>query len=62
MLPFLREEETQEALQVLRLGFYDPYGLVPRRVAEFLYRAPNDELQADVAGFIRDLLGKCDMA
>jgi len=28
----------------------------PRRVAEFLMAGPNDEIQADVVGFVRELL------
>lgn len=60
--PILHEHETQEALQILRRDFFDPYGVGPLRVAEFMYRAPNDELQADVAGFMRELLRKCNIA
>jgi hypothetical protein len=60
--PILDEQETQEALQILRRDFFDPDGVGPRRVAEFMYRAPNDELQADVAGFMRELLRKCNIA
>jgi hypothetical protein len=60
--PFLHERETQEALQILRRDFSEPDGVGPRRVAEFLYGAPSDELQADVSGFIRELLMKCDIA
>lgn len=59
--PFLHEQETQKALQILRLDFSGPDGVGPSRVAEFLYRAPSDELQADVAGFVRELLRKCDI-
>ena len=59
--PILHDQETQEALQLLRRDFSDPDGVGPRRVAEFLYRAPNEELQADVAGFVRELLRKCDI-
>lgn len=59
--PILHEQETQKALQLLRRDFSDPDGLGPRRVAEFLYRAPNDELQADVVGFVRELLRRCNI-
>jgi hypothetical protein len=59
--PFLHEKELKKGLQILRSDFSDPDGVGPRRVAEFLYRAPNDELQADVAGFVRELLRKCDI-
>ena len=60
--PILHEQETQNALQILRRDFSDPDGVGPRRVAEFLYRSPNDELQADVAGFVRELLRKCNIS
>lgn len=57
--PILHEEATQEALQILHRDFFDPDGVGPRRVAEFMYRSPNQEIQADVAGFFRELLRKC---
>ena len=60
--PILHEQGTQEALQILRRDFFDPDGLGPRRVAEFMYRSPNQEMQADVAGFSRELLRKCGIA
>lgn len=60
--PILHEQETQEALQILSRDFYGPDRVGPRRVAEFMYRSPNDELQADVAGFVRELLRKCNIA
>jgi hypothetical protein len=60
--PILHEQETQEALQILRRDFSEPNGVGPRRVALFMYGTPNEELQADVAGFIRDLLRKCNIA
>jgi hypothetical protein len=59
--PILHEQETQKAIQILRRDFFDPDEVGPRRVAEFLYRAPNHELQADVAGFVRAMLRKCGM-
>ena len=55
------DRETRKALQILSRDFSDPDGVGPRRVAQFLYMAPSDELQADVAGFVRELLRKCDM-
>jgi hypothetical protein len=54
--PILHEQETQKALEILLRDFSDPNGVGPHRVAEFLYAASNDELQADVAGFVRELL------
>jgi hypothetical protein len=60
--PILHERETQKAFQIMRRDLSDPAGVGPRRVAEFLYRARNDETQADVAGFVRELLRKSDIA
>ena len=57
--PILHEHETQKALQILDRDFTEPDAVGPRRVSDFLYRTPNDELQADVAGFVRDLLKAC---
>ena len=59
--PMLHEQESQKAIQILRRDFSEPDGVGPRRVAEFLYAAPSDEVQADVAGFCRELLRKCDI-
>jgi len=59
--PILHEQESQKPLQILRRDFSEADGVGPRRVAEFLYAAPNDELQADVASFSRELLRKCDI-
>jgi len=60
--PILKEQETQNAFEILRRDFSEPDGVGPRRVAEFLYAAPGDELQADVAGFVRELLKRCHIA
>jgi len=58
--PLLKDKETQKALHFLRRDFSEPEGVGPVRVAEFIYRAPNEELQADVAGFVRELMRKCE--
>jgi len=60
--PILQEHETRKALQILHRDFSEPNAVGPRRVAAFLYRTPNDDLQADVAGFVRELLRRCDIA
>ena len=31
----------------------------PRRAAEFMGGGPDDEVQAEVAGFVRALVGRC---
>jgi len=41
---------------------YFTKALGPSRVAQFQYNEPNPDLQADVAGYIRELLDKCPKA
>jgi hypothetical protein len=60
--PLLKEVETKKALEILTLDFFDPDSLGPSRVAQFQYNEPNPDLQADVAGYIRELLDKCSKA
>jgi hypothetical protein len=36
------------------------YGVGPSRVALFQYGGPDADLQADVVGFAKELLTKCD--
>jgi len=57
--PLLEHAETQLALKILREDFADHDGLGPRRVAEFLYGGPDDETQAEVVGFVAQLLDGC---
>lgn len=60
--PLLGDEESQRALQVLRNDFLDHDALGPRRVAEFLQGRPDNDIQADVAGFMRALLESCRLS
>ncbi len=60
--PLLGDEESQRALQVLRNDFLDHDALGPRRVAEFLQGRPDDDIQADVVGFMRALLERCRLS
>lgn len=60
--PLLKEAETKKALKILSRDFVDPDGLGPSRVAQFQYNDTNPDLQADVAGYIRELLDKCSQA
>ena len=55
--PLLGDDSTKQALEVLQRDFLDHNGLGPRRVAEFLALGPYETLQADVVGFIGELLG-----
>ena len=57
--PLLKEAETRSALEILSRDFVDPDSVGPSRVAQFQYNEPNPDLQADVAGYIRELLDKC---
>ena len=60
--PLLKEAETKKALEILTRDFVDPDSLGPSRVAQFQYNEPNPDLQADVAGYTRELLDKCSKA
>lgn len=57
--PLLADAEAQKALGILRRDFIDPESVGPRRAAEFLTGGADDVIQADVAGFVRQLLDKC---
>ena len=57
--PLLNEPETRQALKILQRDFSDPDQTGPRRIAQFLYAGRDEDLQADVVGFVRELLSKC---
>jgi hypothetical protein len=54
--PLLDDDEAGKALDVLRRDFTDPESVGPRRVAEFITGGPDDEVHADVVGFVAQLL------
>lgn len=54
--PLLGDPSTQMALEYLREDFGDHDGIGPRRVAEFCTGGAEDSIQADVVGFIGQLL------
>ena len=54
--PLLDDDEAAKAVDVLRRDFTDPEAVGPRRVAEFVTRGPDDEVQADVVGFVSQFL------
>jgi hypothetical protein len=60
--PLLKEVQTKKALEILNRDFSEPDGVGPSRVAQFQYAGPDADLQTDVAGFIKELLTKCDRA
>jgi hypothetical protein len=57
--PLLDDEEARKALDVLSRDFTDPDGVGPTRVAQFIAGKPDDEIQADVVGFVTALLNSC---
>ncbi len=57
--PLLDDGNAQRALQILRSDFLDHDAIGPRRVAEFLQGGPDDEIQADVTGYVQSLLDLC---
>ncbi len=58
--PLLGDADTQKALGILRRDFLDPDMVGPSRVAAFLTGGRDDELQADVVGFVSQLLDEVD--
>jgi hypothetical protein len=58
--PLLKEVETKKALEILNRDFSEPDSVGPSRVALFQYGGPDADLQADVVGFAKELLTKCD--
>ena len=54
--PLLKESETGKAIDILKRDFLNQDGHGPRRVSGFILGAPDDEIQADVVGFVRMLL------
>jgi hypothetical protein len=62
LAPLLGDPETKKALDILRRDFLDPQSVGPRRVAEFVIGGPDADLQADVVGFVSQLLEKCAQA
>ena len=47
---------TQQAVKTLENDFSQLDRIGPRRVADFIHGTSDDELQADVAGLIRELI------
>lgn len=56
LAPLLDSSPASDAAAILRRDFTEPGALGPMRVASFLYGEPDEETQADVAGFIGRLL------
>lgn len=60
--PLLGDAEAQKALGILRRDFIDPEGVGPLRVAYFLAGGRDDAVQADVVGFVAQVLDGCSKA
>jgi hypothetical protein len=58
--PLLDDAEATKAVEVLRRDFTDPESVGPRRVAEFVTGGLDDDVQADVVGFVSQLLKSAD--
>lgn len=56
--PLLDDLEAHKACDVLRRDFTDPDSVGPMRVAEFVTGSPDDEIQADVVGYVQALLNR----
>ena len=56
--PLLDDPEAQRALAILKRDFGTPDAIGPMRVAAFVTGGIDDELQADVVGFVAELLTK----
>ena len=59
ILAFLPNAEATRAIDVLERDFLDPDGVGPVRIATFLTGGRDDDIQADVVGFMRQLLKYC---
>jgi hypothetical protein len=57
--PLLADSCAQDAIRYLRDDFTDVNALGPRRAAAFLFGRADEPTQADVMGFVRDLLDAC---
>ena len=57
--PVIKEPDTIKALTILKRDFTQPDNPGPMRVAQFLNEGPDEDIQADVVGFVRELLNKC---
>jgi hypothetical protein len=57
--PLLHEKETEKAIKILREDFTDSDSVGAVRVARFITGDPDDAIQAEVAGFARNLVDLC---
>lgn len=62
LAPLLDDADAQRALAILKRDFSEPHAVGPMRVAAFVTGGKDEQLQADVVGFIRQLLAKVKSA
>ena len=55
----LTDTNAVKAMEYLRGDFANSDAIGPSRAAEFLYGRPDAAIQADAAGFARQLLAEC---
>lgn len=60
--PLVNDAIVVEAIGALRDNFLDIHAPGPRRVAEFMRGGPDDDIQQDVVGFIRELLDAIEVS
>ncbi len=59
--PLLHEKETKKAIKILREDFIDSDSVGAVRVARFITGGIDEVIQAEVAGFVRNLLDLCKL-
>lgn len=57
----LADASAQKAIGYLRDDFKERDSVGPRRVSEFLFGRPNDNIQADAVGFVQQLISDCGL-
>lgn len=62
LAPLLDDADAQGALAILKRDFSEPDAVGPMRVAAFVTGGKDEQLQADVVGFIGQLLAKVKSA
>jgi len=60
LVPLTQNKDAKEALKILGRDFLEVDSPGPLRVAEFLFGGPDGDTQADVVGFVGDLLARCE--
>lgn len=58
LAPLLDSHPGNEAIKILRRDFADPSAVGPSRVARFLFGGSHEVTQADVAGFVNQLISR----